>query len=63
MSKLSDDIASRSMFLVDYSTIDAVAILFVAQYTLLLGLFDDQRDEVIDHMRKTIDEFEDANGK
>ena len=63
MSKRSDDIASRSMRLVDYSTIDAVAILFVAQYTLLLGLFDDRRDEVIDHMRKTIDEFEDGNGK
>jgi len=57
MSKLSDDIASRSMFLVDYSTIDAVAILFAAQYNLLLTLFNGDRDEVLTHMLKTLDLF------
>jgi len=63
MLKPSVDVALRAMQRANYSAIDAVALLFAAQYTLLLGLFDDRRDEVIDHMRKTIDEFEDGNGK
>jgi hypothetical protein len=60
MIKPSVDVALHAMQRSNYSVIDAVALLFAAQYTLLLGLFDDRRDEVIDHMRKTLDEFEAA---
>ena len=63
MIKPSVDVSLHAMQRSNYSVIDAVALLFAAQYTLLLGLFDDRRDEVIDHMRKTLDEFEGADGK
>ena len=59
--KPSHDVAARAMYLTDYSYIDAVAVLFAAQYNLLLTLFNGDSEEVLTHMLNTIDLF--AAGK